>query len=182
MWQPSEQIQTFDPTVPPALANSVGFLLNETATIIREMDEVALAALSINPRQLGILRTIAVEGPQSQQAIAEKHRIDRTTMVKLIDVLEERRLIVRKVNPHDRRRHALSLTHQGEVVLEQALAVVKKTQDVFLDPLTGMEWEQLRQLLTKLLTHKTQRSLPDEVSKTKEALKPNQATTQQQKR
>ena len=153
MLQPSVQRQTFDETVPPALVNSVGFLLNEAATVIREMDEVALAALGIDPRQLGILMTIRVEGSQSQQAIGRKHRIDRTTMVKLTDALEQRGLVVRAVHPSDRRRYALSLTPEGETLLEQGLALVKQTQDKFLCPLTDAEWGQLRQLLTRLLAH-----------------------------
>jgi DNA-binding MarR family transcriptional regulator len=149
----AQHIKSFSASVPMALSNSVGFLLNEAAIVIREMDEAALSGLGINPRQLGILMTIAVEEPQSQQAIGAKHRIDRTTMVKLADGLEERGLIARKVHPHDRRSYNLSLTPQGEVVLEQALALVKETQDAFLGPLTQAEWEQLRQLLTRLLAH-----------------------------
>lgn len=153
MMQPSVKTQTFDSTVPSALVNSVGFLLNEAATVIREMDEVALAALGINPRQLGILMTIRFEGPQSQQAIGRKHRIDRTTMVKLTDALEQRGLVVRAVHPNDRRCYALSLTPEGEDLLEQGLLLVKQTQDRFLSPLTDTEWELLRQLLTRLLAH-----------------------------
>lgn len=152
MSQPSVQTQTFGSTVPPALVNSVGILLNEAATVIREMDESALAALDINPRQLGILMTIRFEGPQSQQAIGRKHRIDRTTMVKLTDELERRGLVVRAAHPSDRRCYALSLTPKGETLLEQGLTLVKQTQDKFLCPLTDVEWEQLRQLLIGLLT------------------------------
>lgn len=152
--QPDVQTQAFESTVPPALVNSVGFLLNEAAIVIREMDEVALAVLGINPRQLGILMTIRVEEPQSQQVIGCKHRIDRTTMVKLTDALEQRGLVVRAVDKSDRRRcYALSLTSEGEELLEQGLMLVKQTQDKFLSPLKDREWEQLRQLLTRLLSH-----------------------------
>lgn len=154
--QPNVQTQTFDSTVPPALANSVGFLLNEAAIVIREMDEVALTALGINPRSLGILMTIRQEGSQSQQVIGRLHRIDRTTMVKLTDALEQRGLVVRAVHKSDRRCYALSLTSKGEELLEQGLLLVKQTQDKFLSPLKNTEWEQLRQLLTRLLTHQNQ--------------------------
>jgi DNA-binding MarR family transcriptional regulator len=152
--QPNVQTQAFDSTVPPALVNSVGFLLNEAAIVIREMDEVALATLGINPRQLGILMTIRVEGPQPQQAIGRKHRIDRTTMVKLTDVLEQRGLVVRAVHKSDRRCYALSLTAEGETLLEQGLLLVKQTQDRFLCPLTDAEWGELRQFLIRLLAHR----------------------------
>ena len=152
MSQPSVQTQTFGSTVPPALVNSVGFLLNEAAIVIREMDEIALAALDINPRSLGIMMTIRQEGPQSQQAIGSKHRIDRTTMVKLTDALEQRGLVVRAAHPNDRRCYALSLTPEGEALLQQGLTLVGQTQDKFLCPLTDVEWEQLRQLLIRLLT------------------------------
>ncbi len=149
--EPSEQTQNFEGTVPTALVDSAGYLLNEAAIVIREMDEAALAPLGINPRQLGILKTIVASEPQTQQAIGERNRIDRTTMVKLTDALEQRGLIVRVVQPKDRRRYALSLTPEGGAVLAKGRALVEGTQDQFLSPLTRAEWTQLRHLLTKLL-------------------------------
>jgi DNA-binding MarR family transcriptional regulator len=47
-------------------------------------------------------------GSLSQQAIGERLRIDRTTMVALIDDLERGGYVKRERNPHDRRAYVIT--------------------------------------------------------------------------
>jgi DNA-binding MarR family transcriptional regulator len=100
--------------IPISLANSAGFLLNRAAQIILDVNEQALVPLKLSPRDVGMLRVIASEGPLSQQAIGKKHNIDRTTVVQIIDSLESRDLVTRVTNQSDRRSNSLYITPRGK--------------------------------------------------------------------
>ena len=71
----------------------------------------------ISPPQLGTMILIEANPGISQSAVAGALRFDRSTLVQIIDRLEERSLVVREVSPHDRRSHALQLTANGAKML-----------------------------------------------------------------
>src|SRR5271163_1077455 len=89
--------------VPECLSQAAGFLLNRTARIIRDRVTHALLPLRLSPRDVGMLRILAEEGPLSQQALGKKHNIDRTTVVQIVDEMEGRQLMIRVTNVEDRR-------------------------------------------------------------------------------
>ena len=67
----------------------------------------------ISAPQFGTLLLIEANPDISQSAVAEALRFDRSTLVQIIDRLEDRGLVVRNVSATDRRSHALRLTEQG---------------------------------------------------------------------
>ena len=89
-------------------------------------------------------------GPMTQKALADALRIDRTTMVALIDDLEQRGLVVRKRHPRDRRAFLICPTDAGRAAKETAVAILDEQQRRFLAPLTQQERIQLSELLNRL--------------------------------
>jgi DNA-binding MarR family transcriptional regulator len=139
--------------IPSALSDNAGFLLNQTARLIRERIIAALAPLKLTPRELGLLRILGSGKALSQQALGARHRIDRTTIVDLIDDLQARDLVSRLENPQDRRSYLIHLTPKGKRTLTKAVRVAQKVQEEFLTPLAAGEWETLQALLTKLIEY-----------------------------
>jgi len=139
--------------IPDSLADNAGFLLNRAGKIIHDMNEETLKPLKLSPRDLGLLRIIAEEGPLSQQAIGQKHSIDRTTIVSILDQLEKRDLVTRISNQADRRVNLLYITPRGKKTVAQAVRLVERQQEQFLAPLKGDEWQLLKQALTTLIMH-----------------------------
>jgi len=76
--------------------------------------------------------------------------IDPSSMVRVIDELEEMGLAERRVDPADRRRRAVHLSAAGNRKLEQARKVAATTVEQVLEPLDEDERETLRMLLRKL--------------------------------
>jgi MarR family transcriptional regulator, lower aerobic nicotinate degradation pathway regulator len=146
--------------VPAVLADSAGFLLNRAAGIIREAMSESLKPLHLSPQEMGLLRLVDAGSPQTQQALSKKNNIDRTTMVQLLDGLEERQLLMRQSDPADRRANLICLTPRGRKTLSQALRRARAQQQKFLSPLSEAEWETLRGLLVKLLEHHLGDSTP----------------------
>lgn len=71
-------------------------------------------------------------GKISQQELASCLLIDKVSVVRIIDVLEEKKLIVRKNNPKDRRQHLLSTTKTAEPWLKIIANNIQQTNAQFL--------------------------------------------------
>jgi DNA-binding MarR family transcriptional regulator len=136
--------------LPAVLATRVGFLLNRSAMRIRQMTEEALAPLNIFPKHYGLMAVIKANGPTTQQAISDVLKVDRTTMVLLVDDAESRDIVIRNPHPTDRRCHLLSLSENGCRVYDEASRLVKKVENRFFSVLKKQEKDQLIALLGKL--------------------------------
>ncbi|MEU7813590.1 MarR family transcriptional regulator [Pseudonocardia sp. NPDC049154] len=109
-----------------------------------------IAELDLTPPQTGLLRAIAAEPGQSQQALARLLGTPPSRLVALVDGLDERGLVERRRNPDDRRLHALHLTQDGEALLRRIAEVGRAHDDAICGPLDEADRARLRDLLARL--------------------------------
>jgi DNA-binding MarR family transcriptional regulator len=129
----------------------LAYLFKHAERRMADLHAEALAPLDIHARDLGVLLTIDRCEPASQQQVAERLGVDRTTMVAIIDALEAKRIIVRRPDPEDRRRNVVELTEAGRTLLRAATAASDVAEAELLAPLNRQEGEQLRNLLARIL-------------------------------
>jgi DNA-binding MarR family transcriptional regulator len=132
------------------MRDRVPFLLYRAAEASHALANQMLAEVGLAARQVGILTMVSELGPMTQKALADALRIDRTTMVALIDDLEQRGLAVRQRHPRDRRAFLICPTDAGRAALKSALAILDEQQRRFLAPLTQQERLHLGELLNRL--------------------------------
>jgi DNA-binding MarR family transcriptional regulator len=87
---------------------------------------------------------------QTQQELVEGSMIDASSMVKVIDELEERGLAERRIDPGDRRRRAVHLTAEGRKTLGRARKVALAAADDVFAALDDEERATLQRLLRKM--------------------------------
>lgn len=143
-----------DAAVPPAvLAGNTGFLIGKVHERARDRFEQALAPLGLRVRHYGALAALDELGPVTQSALGERLRVDRSTMVAVVDELEVAGRVLRRRDPQDRRAYRLELTADGQAVLRRAVAVVGQVLDDVLAPLTQRQRRDLHGTLEVLLRH-----------------------------
>lgn len=140
----------FDRPPPEPLASAPGFLLSWNGQRIAHNFGEALQPLGLRPHHFGVLTLISVHPGSTQQEIGESSMIDPSSMVSIIDELEELGLAERRPHSGDRRKHSVHLSEPGVKTLEQARgAAVKTARDMF-GRLDAEERETLQSLLRKL--------------------------------
>jgi DNA-binding MarR family transcriptional regulator len=131
----------------PALAGRLGYLLKHAQLRLAELTAAALAPFGVTGRECAVLIAIDDRAPLSQQEVAQRLGVDRTTMVILIDELEGKGLVQRRRDPDDRRKNVVALTGTGRVTLREASRATAEAERRFLGPLSGEEIAGLRQAL-----------------------------------
>ena len=142
--------------IPPSLADRPGALLVIAARTGQELATRRLSPMGLNVRLCGVLNLLA-EGPISQQELGEQLGIDRTTIVELIDALEQKGAVVRRRNPADRRSYALHLTPRGRSVQKRASRAFDDAANEFFDSIKPAERQALAEMLRRLITSADQK-------------------------
>jgi DNA-binding MarR family transcriptional regulator len=106
--------------LPDRRPEAVGFLLSQLGFEVSARFGKLMAEVDLEPRQFALMRAIEASEGHSQNAVAEWLRIPASSMVALIDQLEERGLIERRLHPTDRRSRTLHTTRAGRELLESA--------------------------------------------------------------
>ena len=82
--------------LPPSMRDRVPFLLYRAAELSQSLANEMLSPMALTARQVGILTLVAELEPMTQKALGDMLRIDRTSMVVLLDDLEEKGCVVRR--------------------------------------------------------------------------------------
>jgi DNA-binding MarR family transcriptional regulator len=145
-------MQPSEPTPFPArFLENIGFVTNKVGEKINQKIEQVTAPHGLNVRQYGLLLLLQNEGPQAQIVLSERVGLDRTTVMRTIDLLEERGFVRRDPHPNDRRKHSVALTNAGAELLEQTLPEIRQAEHEVTAVLSQQEQKQLLLLLTRLL-------------------------------
>lgn len=102
------------------LSRRLGFQLRLAQAAVWSDLVAALQPFGLRPSLYSVLLILRAAPGSRQQDIGDALGILRPNLVAIIDGLEKRGLIVRAVNPNDRRSYVLSLTPDGEALLTQA--------------------------------------------------------------
>lgn len=85
--------------------------------------------------------------------LARECQLDTGAMTRLLDRLEAKGLVTRVRSSEDRRVVNLELTKEGRQAAREIPAVLCKVQNAFLQGLSVAEWQQLRDLLARVLAN-----------------------------
>ncbi len=138
---------------PKELLSSNTFLLKRLGFAAKERSHDAFEGTGLSAFHFAVLALLEEDPRETQAVIADALGYDRSHLVRLLDELEERDLVVRKRDPDDRRRHVVTLTADGRKALGRLRAIVRRLEDDFLAPLDAGQREALHALLVQLASH-----------------------------
>lgn len=139
-----------DAAVASSLAGYTGHLLRRVYVRANVIARSVMPAGS-HPRDFAILAALADRDAYSQQGLAEKLRVNRSIMVKVIDKLEAAGYVERRRNPDDRRSYTLAVTSDGRRAMARMAPAVRRGDVRLTEALRSDERKRLIALLRKLV-------------------------------
>ena len=145
------------PASPPAEAVSsdssarLGYLLKVVQLQFSEHVRAALTPLAIDTREWAALVSLEDHRANSQAEVAKRAGIDRTTMVALLDTLQNKGLVRRRPDRDDRRKNVVELTPHGRDLRQRAARIVDDCERRFLATLGESDAQQLKAALQLLM-------------------------------
>jgi DNA-binding MarR family transcriptional regulator len=146
------------------LAESPGFLLVRLGFAMKALATAAVTGTGSEVHDYSVLAILGEGSRETQSTIADALDLDPSRLVALLDSLEKRGLVVRQRDPHDRRRHLVSITAAGKTELARLRVLVKRLEDDFFAPLDDEGRRTLHDLLLALAEQNDPRCCPFEDS------------------
>jgi DNA-binding MarR family transcriptional regulator len=114
-------------------------------------EELEKVGADVTPVQYAALTAIQANAGIDQATLASVIGYDRATIGGVIDRLESKDLVTRKVHPQDRRARALFLEPAGELLIENVQDVVNAAQERILSPLPKQDHKKVLRMVAALL-------------------------------
>jgi DNA-binding MarR family transcriptional regulator len=143
------QVQSV-PRVAKELVASSGFLMARLGMAFKAIAVERIEAEGAEPHHYGVLAMLGEGARETQSTIATALDLDPSRLVAVLDALEARGLILRQRDPHDRRRHAVSITPDGKRQLQRLRTIAKELEDEFFGALDAEDRATLHRLLSEV--------------------------------
>jgi DNA-binding MarR family transcriptional regulator len=135
------------PTTDDAVSEFAGQLFFRLWRVSHTRTAEALESLGLTTALFALLNVLGPRDGAIQQELGSAMGVDPSTMVSLIDQLEDKELANRRPRPTDRRAREVVITPKGRRVLEQARRLAMQVED---DVLRGLSEAERRRMLALL--------------------------------
>ena len=129
--------------------NAVSVILRASQSIQEKIRKSA-ASFELNPTEFAVLELLYQRGDQPIQVIGKKALISSSSITYIVDKLEQKKYVVRKACPEDRRVTYASLTSLGKTLMDHIFPQYEKKMDGIFDQLTETDMNKMIELLIKI--------------------------------
>lgn len=131
------------------LYNSYSFLLDRTARRVKQYAQQKFKELELNVTvdQWLVLKHLYENDSMKQNELAELLFKDNPTLTRIVDLLCEKELTIRKQHPTDRRSFCVTLTKEGRKKVEQMKPRIQRIRLKAWEGLSKKDFVQFQKVL-----------------------------------
>ncbi len=127
-----------------AKANSLGFLIADTARLLRKRFDQRAREIGLTRAQWQVLAYLAINEGINQVGLADILEIEPITLSRHLERMEEAGLVIRQPDPRDKRARILLLSEQANGLLTEIRALGRRVIDEITAGLTPEEIEAMK--------------------------------------
>ena len=131
--------------------NAVSVILRASQSI-QDVIRKDAARYELNPTEFAVLELLYHQGDQPIQMIGKKVLIS-SSITYVVDKLEQKKFVVRKACPEDRRVTYASLTSLGKTLMDQIFPQHEKKMEQIFEQLTDEDINKTIELLKQIGHH-----------------------------
>lgn len=132
---------------------SAAYLMRQILNTFTSEVDKALEAQDLTAAQWVPLLKLHMGHASTVAELARECKLDTGAMTRTLDRLENKGLVERVRSSEDRRVVNLELTPEGKAAAKEIPAVLSSVQNAFLEGFTVAEWQQLKDLLRRMLAN-----------------------------
>jgi DNA-binding MarR family transcriptional regulator len=140
------------------LSRNFGFILHDVARLLRTTFDRRVRELGLTRSQWWVLNHLFRNNGVTQSELAEILEVEKPTLGRLLDRLEQKGWVRREADANDRRAKRVFLTQEVEPAIKTMRAAAA---DMRRDAVAGLSAEQQERFVDALLTIKTNLSRSD---------------------
>lgn len=148
----TEHMPTPSPLPHPGIDGLVGFHIRLASAVVYQQFTQICGDLGLTQKQVAILWLIEEQPGIAQADIGRRLKMDRASVMAVINRLQDRKLLKRAVSEQDRRRQTLTLTQAGCDALIQARACIAAHENWLKARFSPAESAMLVELLQRIHT------------------------------
>ena len=113
--------------------NNIGFIVNKTAkAFVKALDSELREKVGVTVGQWKVMVMLVNQDGLSQKEIAERLGLEGPTLIPIIDKMEKDELVVRKIDPYDRRNNRIYRTEKANELWNEMVKCAAKIRQVSL--------------------------------------------------
>lgn len=136
--------------MPYRIEDSLGFAIHRTDMRFKQVGAKFLRPYGLTPEQYAALATLCNRDGMSQRELADHLVKDRPNITRILDKLQQKGFVERKLDPADRRVHRLHATTEGQQLMQELIPSVLELREQMFSVLSSKEQKNLRDLLDRL--------------------------------
>jgi len=134
----------------PPFGQATGFLLSSLGFETSRRFGGLMSEVGLEPRHFAVLRAIEAMEGSAQNVVGDRLRIPGSSMVAIVDHLEQLHVVERRLHASDRRSRTLHLTAQGKKVLDRAVELAMGLESTLNAGFTADQQQQLLAMLSRV--------------------------------
>ncbi len=121
----------------------------------RQKNRANMDVFQLSPGQPKVLRYIQSHENCKLKDIAKECDVECATVSKMLDNLEEKGMVIRNINPQNKRAYQINLTDVGRDALQKWEAHCMEVEDISLQGFSLEEKKQFQSYLSRMYTNLT---------------------------
>src|SRR5579871_2149620 len=119
------------------LSTLIPFKIAQLTKLKRQLVDHKMQSLNLSRTQWQVLACLNILGtPCTQQDLLKTLDLDRAQLARVLEHLDEKKIISRSALPADRRSLTIILTSSGQALLKKVEHLMKKESDIILKGIT----------------------------------------------
>lgn len=135
------------------LDRSIGFMMGTTYHKLSALLQGRLKEYGITPEQWSVLYQVNRDDGLIQKEIAELTAKDKPTTTRILEHLEQKGLINKRIGENDRRSFAVYITDKGQKLIQETTPIERQVTVEIKQCISEEEYEGLISLLLRINNH-----------------------------
>ncbi|MGI0073603.1 MAG: MarR family winged helix-turn-helix transcriptional regulator [Nitrosotalea sp.] len=131
--------------------NSVAFISRNASKVLEKaLDAELLLGYNLSGAQWKVIASLAISNGLSQKELADFLSLDSSTLVPVIDKMEQNGFVTRKPDPNDRRNNRIFITKKSESVIDSIVDAILKLRKAVYKDISTRDIEITKKVLQKM--------------------------------